>query len=103
MQKNGVRPERASRYGGIGATRNGRAGRATVAPRRHVVANPAADKRFCEAVDRLAKEAAWPEDLEDALFTEYPKVHVDESVLASGEVRWYACRDGRWVSPFRER
>ena len=51
-------------------------GRAAMAPRRHVVANPAADRRFCEAVARLAKEAAWPEDLEDALFADYPKVHV---------------------------
>ena len=77
-------------------------GRAALTPRRHVVANPAADRRFCDAVVQLAKKAAWPEDMEDALVVEYPKVHVAESVLASGEVRWYACRDGRWVSPFKE-
>ena len=76
-------------------------GRAAVAPR-HVVANPAADRRFCEAVSRLAQHAAWPEDLEDALLADYPKAHVAESVLASGELRWYAYREGCWISPFKE-
>ena len=77
-------------------------GRAAVTPRRRVVANPAADRRFCEVVDRLSKQAAWPEDLEDALLADYPNVHVAESALANGELRWYAYREGRWISPFKE-
>ena len=76
-----------------------------------IVVNPAYDEQFALIVARLSTEIVegllwhprvWRE-LDTALRREYPNARVVPGASARPGERWYAYRDGRWVSPFGER
>ena len=65
-----------------------------------VVINPLNDERFSAAVDEAAREALTAAGLELALMPAYPDLRVVEGGTQGASSRWYAYRDGRWISPF---
>jgi hypothetical protein len=51
------------------------------------------------AEEFLATGIEQPEDLEQLLRDEFPRVRVVPGVVDGSDWRWYVYRDGRWVNP----
>ena len=62
-----------------------------------VVINPADDSDFEAHVKTQLPDAKDPEELQESLRTEYPRVVVHRRELSSEPISiWYVYRDGRW-------
>ena len=67
--------------------------------RKTIVCNPASDGDFRRLTEQLGRRAATPAELEFRLREQYPGARVVDGIANGfGAVRWYAYRDGRWVS-----
>lgn len=64
-----------------------------------VYVNPSGDSRFRQVAQALAGDGpGTPEELQAALREEWPKSRVVRGIVDSDHERWYAYRDGSWVS-----
>lgn len=69
-----------------------------------IVCNPNTDNDFRRSVDQLGRRAASPAELESHLREDYPGARVVDGVAAGfGTERWYAYREGHWISSDRSR
>lgn len=67
--------------------------------RKTIICNPASDADFGRLVEQHARRSATPAELEARLRDLYPGARVVEGIANGfGAVRWYAYREGHWVS-----
>jgi len=73
--------------------------KAFLSVRRTIVCNPASDADFRRLTEQLGRRAATPAELELRLREQYPGARVVDGIASGfGSIRWYAYRDGHWLS-----
>ena len=64
-----------------------------------LITNPLTDTRLERAAERFLGEGVdEPEDLEEQLRADFPRVRVVPGLVDVNEWRWYVYRDGSWVN-----
>jgi hypothetical protein len=64
-----------------------------------VTINPSSDRRFRESIEAcVSAGAATAGNLQTCLRAEYPSALVTNGIIDRGVERWYAYRDGHWIT-----
>jgi hypothetical protein len=63
-----------------------------------IICNPSGDSDFRHLAEQHSRRAGSPAELERRLRERYPAARVVEGIANGFGTRWYAYRDGRWIS-----